>query len=192
MIKVNLLKDTTHKKSSGSMPKLGAATGGGSLLWIGVVVALLVAAALGFMWFDNDKKIKEGQQKQTELKQEEQRLQAMRQELVKFEELKAQRQSRIDAIQRLMEAQKGPVSLLNAVIQAIPTRGAIWLTLLEQNDNSVKVLGETRTPEVLPELMNNLKKSGLFADVDIEGVQRHENISNFTLVCAGKQSHSAE
>ncbi|MDR1728492.1 MAG: PilN domain-containing protein [Acidobacteriota bacterium] len=192
MIKVNLLKDTTHKKSSGSMPKLGAATGGGSLLWIGVVVALLVAAALGFMWFDNDKKIKEGQQKQTELKQEEQRLQALRQELVKFEELKAQRQSRIDVIERLKESQKGPVSLLNAIIHAVPSKGNLWLTLLEQKDNGIKVLGETRTPDVLPDLMNNLTGSGLFASVDVEVIERNENTSKFSIICASKQSSSVE
>jgi len=198
MIKVNLLKNVSdgahkHKKSSVSVPKLGGGSGGGgSLLWIWGVAHLLALAVLGFMWQRAGKNIETAKREQAELRQEEQRLQAMRQELVKFEELKAQRQSRIDAIQRLKEAQKGPVSLLNAIIQAVPPKGSLWLTLLEQKEREITVKGATRTPEVLPDLMNNLTGSGLFASVDINEIKRNEGVSDFTITCTGNQPVPAE
>ena len=155
-------------------------------------VSLIVAGGMGFFWFDLNNKIKLGEQEQIRLREEEERLKSMRKELENLETLRAQRQNRINVIERLKESQKGPVSLLNAVIQAIPSRGNLWLTQLEQKDSGIKVLGATNNPEVIPDLMNNLTASGMFSSVDIELVERKDDSSNFSIRCISKRTTPAE
>ena len=92
----------------------------------------------------------------------------------------------------MKESQKGPVNLLNAVIQAIPFQGKLWLTQLEQKDNGIKVLGETNNPEVIPDLMNNLTKSEMFSSVDIELIERKDDSSKFSILCTSKRITSSE
>jgi Tfp pilus assembly protein PilN len=189
MIKVNLLKDLTshaHKKSSSAgMGMAMPAVSQFGIIWI--VVAVIVASALAFYWFGLNKKIEAAQENQVRLNQEAERLKGLSLELAEFEKLNSQLEQRIATIEKLKESRKGPVSLLNAVIQSIPLGGNLWLTLMEQKEGVIKVLGETRTPEVLPSLMNNLTGSGLFASVDIEVIERTDDISKFSIVCAGKQ-----
>ena len=189
MIKVNLLKEQTvrtNKKISTTMPTVSR-TG---IIYVAVVV--VVAFGLGWTLFNLNNKIKLSEDKQVSLRQEEERLKSMRQELENLEALRTQRQNRIDVIERLKESQKGPVSLLNAVIQAIPSKGNLWLTQLEQKDSGIKVLGTTNNPEVIPDLMNNLTESGMFSNVDIELLERKDDSSNFSILCTSKRTTPAE
>ena len=131
MIKVNLLKEQmAHKpkKVSTTTPAVSRTT----IIYVSVVV--IVAVGMGIYWDNLNKRIKNSESIQADLRQEEERLKSMRQELENLEALRTQRQNRINAIERLKESQKGPVNLLNAVIQAIPFQGKLWLTQLEQKD----------------------------------------------------------
>lgn len=191
MIKVNLLKEQmAHKpkKISTTMvsPTISRA------ITIYVAVWIIVIGGLAFYWNSLNKQIRSGETIQADLRREEERLKSLRQELEKLEALRTQRQNRINIIERLKESQKGPVSLLNAVIQAIPARGNLWLTQLEQKDIGIKVLGTTNNPEVIPDLMNNLTESGMFSSVDIELIERNDDSSNFSILCTSKRITPAE
>ena len=189
MIKVNLLKEQTvrtNKKVSTTMPTVSR-TG---IIYAAVLV--IVAGGLGVYWNNLNNKIELGENELKDLRKEEDRLKSMRQELEKLEALRTQRQNRINVIERLKESQKGPVSLLNAVIQAIPSKGNLWLTQLEQKDSGIKVLGATSNPEVIPDLMNNLTESGMFSSVDIELLERKDDSSSFSILCISKRTTPAE
>ena len=185
MIKVNLLKEHTvvvpKKQHTIATPKI-------SWIWLAYIIAVgAITAVLGYQWIDSGNALKklntENQSLQLDLNQ----LEALSKQFVELEQKKQERQDRIDIIERLVESQQGPVKLMNAVIQAIPDNRNIWLTSLEQTTSGVKVKGETRVPEVVPAFMKDLEKSGIFESVDIEIVERRDEISNFSILCANKK-----
>jgi len=185
MIKVNLLKDhnnvTVQKKQQViETPKMS---------WIGlayIAAVIAVAVVLGYMWISSGSAIKAARAENQRLEKDLKEMEELRKQFVEFERKKQERQGRIDIIGKLLESQKGPVKLMNAVIQAVPQNRSVWLTSLEQTGRGVKVKGETKTPEVLPNFMEDLKKSGIFASVDVELIERHDDISNFSIICANK------
>ena len=184
MIKVNLLKDhsVTVEKSQPSItaPKIP---------WFGYVyvAAILIAVVLlGYIWNSSGNAIKEANAENQRLERDLKIMEDLRRQFVELERKKQERQGRIDIIERLLLSQSGPVKLLNAIIQSIPPNRDIWLTSLEQTSTGVKVKGETRVPDILPDFMENLKKSGVFNGVDVEQIERRDEIYNFSILCAGK------
>ena len=178
MIKINLLKDhsTPEEKSQPSIittPKMS---------WIGfayIVAIILAVVMFGYLWISSGNAIQEANDENQRLENDLKAMENLRKQFMELEQKKQERQSRIDIINKLLESKKGPVKLLNAIIQAVPQNREIWLTSLEQTNTGVKVRGATRTPEVLPYFMKDLEKSGIFADVDIEVIERRDEISNF-------------
>ena len=185
MIKVNLLKDhtvTVHRKQQTiEAPKISRI----GFVYIAAVVATI--AILGYTWVSSGNALVRARAENQRLERELKEVEDLRRQFVELERKKQESQSRIDIIEKLLESQKGPVELMNAVIQAVPESRNIWLTSLEQTAGGVKVKGETRIPEVLPDFMKDLERSGIFASVDIEVVERRDEISNFSILCANKQ-----
>ena len=190
MIKVNLLKDHTtpvQKKQTISIetPKI-------SLVGYAYIAAIaLVIALLGYFWYSSGGAITKVRAENQQLERELKAIQEMQKQFVELDRKKQERLTKISIIENLLESQKGPVRILNTVIQAIPQNRDIWLTAMEQTGSGVKLLGQTRTPEVLPDFMKSLESSGIFA-VDIEQIERREEISTFSILCVGKQSQQTE
>jgi Tfp pilus assembly protein PilN len=167
MIKVNLLRDQTVRVRKTFAKSNVSRTG-----LIFLAIFLVSAGAMGTWAFYVNRQIAAG--------------------IVKFEKLKQLRQSRIDVIEKLKEGQSGPVLLLNTLIQSIPRDGDLWLTSLTQKSGIIKIVGQTRIPEVIPDLMRNLTASGIFASVDLELIERQEDSSKFSLICTSIKKPQAE
>jgi Tfp pilus assembly protein PilN len=183
MIKVNLLKDHSipvdRKLPDEIRPKIP---------WFGyayIVAVILAVVMLGYLWNVSGKAIIEATAENQRLEKDLKIMEDLRKQFVELERKKQERQGRVDIIEKLLESQKGPVKLLNAVIQAIPQDREFWLTSLEQTNTGVKVKGETKVQETLPDFMENLKKSGIFASVDVEQIERRDESYNFSIICAG-------
>jgi len=191
MIKVNLLKDQTLRVASKSF----TATSGGHVHWFvfGAVVVVL-AFAIAYVTNQFKTQIAKNEEKISELQQEEKRLEQLHLKMQEYESLTQQRQNRIDVIEKLKASQKGPVRLLNAVINSIPSDGDVWLRMLEKNDASVKILGQTRLQGKIPDLLDNFLASGSFSGVELEKIRRTEknDISEFSIIGAGIQRAKAE
>ena len=184
MIKVNLLKD-----HSAPVEKQQTSVDAPKMPWYGfayIAAVLIAVVVLGYLWNSSGNAIKEATAENQRLERELKIMEDLRRQFVELERKKQERQGRIDIIEKLLQSQKGPVKLLNAVIQSVPPNREIWLTSLEQTSTGVKVKGETRVPEILPDFMDNLKKSSIFAGVDVEQVERRDEIYNFSIICAGK------
>jgi len=185
MIKVNLLKD-----HSAPVEKQQTGVDAPKMPWYGYayIAAILVAAvALGYLWNSSGNAIQKATAENQRLERELKVMEDLRRQFVELERKTQERQGRIDIIEKLLQSQSGPVKLMNAVIQSVPPNREIWLTSLEQTNTGVKVKGSTRVPEVLPDFMGNLEKSGIFASIDVEQIERRDEISNFSLICAGKK-----
>jgi Tfp pilus assembly protein PilN len=187
MIKVNLLKDQTARvRKTFAKPTVSR------IGLIFLAIFLLAAGSMGTWSFYIHRQVKIGTQKRNKLRIEEARLQTLKKEIQKYEKMKRLRQSRIDVIEKLKEDQTGPVLLLNTVIQSIPRDGLLWLTSLNQKDDSIKIVGYTQHMEMIPDLMNNLVASGIFQSVDLEEIESQKDASRFSLLCKSIQKPQAE
>jgi Tfp pilus assembly protein PilN len=187
MIKVNLLKDqTAPARKSFAKPTVSPT---GLML---LAVFLLAAAGLGTWYFYLKHQIATARQRQSVLHREDERLKELKKEIERFEKLKQQRVSRIDVIERLKENQKGPVLLLNHIIQSMPRDGLLWLTSLTQKDDRIKIVGYTQHTEVIPDFMSNLAASGSFQTVDLELIESQKEASKFALLCTSFRKQEEE
>jgi Tfp pilus assembly protein PilN len=187
MIKVNLLKDQTAQVRKTFAKPTVSRTG---LAFMAIFV--LIAGATATWYFYIQHQVTEGTQKREKLRREEARLQKLKEEIEKFDQLKQLRQSRIDVIEKLKENQTGPVLLLNSIIQSIPREGSLWLTSLSQKSDQIKIVGFTQNTEVIPDFMSNLMASGIFSTVDLESIESQKEASKFSLVCMSITKSQAE
>ena len=187
MIKVNLLRDQTAR-----VRKTYATS---KVSWIGLMCGalfLLVAGSMALWTYSIRKDITASTKKLVDLKKEEARLKEQQKKFTALNKLKQQRQERINAIEQLQEAKRGPVLLLNAVIRSIPRNGDLYITSLTKKAKSVKLIGYTPQPRIIPNLMNNLAASGIFSSVDLEIIERKDDVSRFSLICTSNQESPAE
>ncbi len=187
MIRVNLLKDHTvrgHKTfASPKVSRIGL---------IFVAIAVLVVAIMGSWTLYLRQQVQTSLEKRERLRREEARLQILKKEIAKYENLKQQRQNRIDVIEKLKANQTGPVLLFNNVLQSIPRDGALWLTALNQKGAQVKIIGFTQHTDVIPDFMSNLMACGMFQSVDLESIEAQKDTSKFSLVCISGKKPQAE
>ncbi len=187
MIKVNLLKDQTAQTRKTSAKPAVSRMG----LIFGAIF-VLAATGMGAWALSVQHQIETGTEKRRVLRAEEARLQTLKKEIEKYEKLKQILQSIIDIIENLKENQKGPVLLLNSVIQSVPRDGALWLTSVVQKSDQIKILGFTQHQEVIPDFMSNLFASGIFQSVDLELIERQKEATKFSLVCISITKTPAE
>jgi Tfp pilus assembly protein PilN len=187
MIKVNLLR---NHAAPARKPLIRPRVSQIGLIF--AAMAVLAAGALGAWTYHLHQQVRTSTEKRDQLRVEEARLQALKQEIAKFEELKQKRQNRIDVIEKLKSAQKGPVLLLNSIIQSIPRDGLLWLTSLDQKSERVKIVGFTQHTEVIPDFMTNLMQCGIFQSVDLENIEAQQETSKFSLVCLTGKKIEAE
>ncbi|PYV00720.1 MAG: hypothetical protein DMG10_19960 [Acidobacteria bacterium] len=184
MIKVNLLRDqTAHiKKAAVTVKPEVSRTGLIVFAIMGVTVL-----GLGGYWYYLDGEIKRFTGTRNTLKAENERLQALKKEVEKFEKLKKLRQSRIEIIEKLRDSQTGPVLLLNHVIQSVPRERALWLTSVDQKGDHVQVVGYAFASETIPDFMTNLSRTGFFNSVDLELMEEERDATRFSLTCNTKK-----
>lgn len=187
MIKVNLLRDQTVRMRKTLVRPNVSRTG-----LIFAALFLLGAGTMAAWTYIVYRQIDASSAKREKLRVEEARLKQLKLEIEKFEKIKQQRQNRINVIEKLKSGQKGPVLLLNSVIQSIPREGLLWLTALDQKAERVKIVGFTQNTEVIPDFMTNLMHCGLFQSVDLELIEAQQEASKFSLVCMTGKKAEAE
>ncbi len=182
MIKVNLLRDqATQTKRAVYAPEVSNM---GILLFSALGI---IGLCLWLWWFYLDSSISELTVRREQLQEESQRLQALHQEIDKYEKLKQLTESRIDIIETLKENQTGPVLLMNHVIRSIPRETSIWLNLLNQKGDQVEIKGYALKSESIPDFMTNLGRTGIFETVDLEVIEDNQDAQRFALRCKTKQ-----
>ncbi|NWG13713.1 MAG: PilN domain-containing protein [Acidobacteria bacterium] len=187
MIKVNLFHDKTQQ-----VRKTTAQPAASRTSFLLVAVFLLPLAALGAWWYQIRSDIGGLTGARDHLKTQEARLQGLKKEIAKYDELKKQFQSRIDVIERLKDSQSGPVLLMNHVIRSMPRGSPLWLTAMDQKGDKIQITGMTQRSDVLPDLIANLGSSGFFGTVDLEIIEEPKDLAKFILTCTISQKNTAE
>lgn len=187
MIKVNLLVDQTTRVRK-RMVRVEASSVG--LVLVSVFVVLL--AALGAGWYYLTSEIKALTADRDKLQAEKARQAELKKESDKFEQDKKLLQSRIDVIEKLKDLQTGPLLLLNYIIESIPAEPTLWLSLLDQKGDKIRVTGYALRSESIPDFMSNLGRSGFFKSVDLESIEDERDAAKFALVCVSSKKPPTE
>jgi Tfp pilus assembly protein PilN len=191
MIKVNLLRQQAvrvqTKEFAPSFSRMGL------LILVGSIV---LAGAMGLWWYSVTREIGQLTETREKLRREEKRLQQLKKEIAEFQNVKQLLQSRIQVIEKLKEAQTGPVQLLSHVILSIPRDTNLWLTQLDQKGDRIQIVGFAQRGESIPDFMTNLAGGGIFKSVELELMQvekeREREASRFTLICTGARKAPTE
>ncbi len=193
MIKVNLLRAQRDRKRLATAPvKIPPVA---TLL---LVYVLLLVGGLGAGWYYLKSQVDGLSARAAELRREEQRLQGLKKQLAVYEAKKKDTESRIEVIEHLKDLQTGPVLLLNHVISSLPRDAAIWLTLVDQKQDKIKLTGHTVRGETIPDFMSNLISTGFFHTVDLELYEdlakesSPKDPAKFVLVCTTKKKMPTE
>jgi Tfp pilus assembly protein PilN len=187
MIKINLLGTPSSKHGKGAaMPVMP--TEGTSPLFA-ILIVLVAAGLLNGAWYWRlDKRGKEIQQQIAQADMEQKRLAQ-----VKVAFLEKQRQAdlykrRVDVIDQLRAAQKGPAELLTSLGDTVNSTEAVWLSRMNDTGNSIDLTGTALSANAVANLITNLKKTGQFKSVEIKETTQDASYHdfqafNFTLTC---------
>ena len=141
MIKVNLLRD--HRASAARPTSVWRHSRMGLVL---TAVFTLILFGLGTSRYYLGKQVRLLEERRDTLRAENERLHQLRKQIAELEKAKRLRQSRLETVEKLKEAQTGPVPLLNHLVRSMPQDAVLWLTLLDHKADRVQIKGHaTRT-----------------------------------------------
>ena len=187
MIKINLLGTPSSKHGKGAaMPVMP--TDGPSPLFAILIVLVLAGFGNGTWYMMLDKKSKQIQQDIANADQTQKRLAQ-----VKVAYLEKQRQAdlykrRVDVIDQLRANQSGPASMLATLGDTVNSTEAVWLSKMNDSGTSIDLTGTALSNNAVANLISNLKKTGLFKNVEIKETVQDATVKdfqafNFTLTC---------
>ncbi|MGH9340703.1 MAG: PilN domain-containing protein [Acidobacteriota bacterium] len=176
MIRINLLRQSSQKTRAWSFQSSQ----------MGLYSAiLLITAFLGVGWWYWQllEQREEGKVVIEQLQTETLRLQGVKSELERFEGQKLLLEERIAVIERLKSNQKGPVLLMNALINSIPEEPRLWLTNMSQNESLVTIEGKSFDVPSIADFIANLNNSSPFRLVELSYWEEEEGAIKFELNC---------
>lgn len=192
MIRINLLGVPRPKKGKrgggggGGMPSMGG--DGPSAVVFLVLGAVLGLGVAGYLYWDTTKKAADLQEKIAAADREGQRLQTVKTKFEARQKEAAVFERRVKVIDELRSAQAGPSTLLNTVGEMVNNTDAVWLNDMNETGANININGVALTTNAVANLMTNLKRSGIFKNVEIRvaaqdpAVKEMTNFT-FTLIC---------
>ena len=131
-------------------------------------IALLVAAlAVGIPYKILSVRIAEIEKDLVTERLEKERLARFQAQIRQYERQKQQLNSRINTIDQLRRSKVGPVQLLNMLGVVVNKTPNLWLRTLRRQGPRVLLNGEASTVNQIAGFIENLKKRGLFVNVQI-------------------------
>jgi Tfp pilus assembly protein PilN len=182
MITINLATDRPRSRHDGARgvhlpaPDLGVLFG---------ALYLVAVAGLGWYWMTLSS---EESRVRAEIAQGTTTLESLKVRIgqdTKYKDMLPELQKRLDAIAILTKNQARPVRLADAFVDTVPAD--VWITTLEDRNGALKISGSAFSATAVSELMNNLRRSGRFKDVDIlqakQDLQKPPRLVTFEVTC---------
>jgi Tfp pilus assembly protein PilN len=178
MIKINLLNSVTERQGSTVMAvdrTIGSPAS--RLLLLTLAVGFLLAAVIGWDVISTQMAKADAQRRFDEQKQIEKELEAVIKEQKELEDKIAAIDSRINAIKKLRDEQKGPSAVLEAMRERIAMVPGIYLQSIEQKGESLEIKGNSPDESQVTQFGRSLEFSqGLFSNLNIE--TKREEVQN--------------
>jgi Tfp pilus assembly protein PilN len=202
MIKINLLNSVTERQGGAVVAvdrKISSPASRFALM--SVVVALLLAAVIGWDVISSQMAKTEAERQLDEQKRIAAELEVVMNEQKELEAKIANIDSRIEQIKKLRASQAGPSAVLDAMRERIAMVPGLYLESVEQSGDSVIIKGNSPDESQVTQFGRSLEFSnGLFSNLNIETVRaeiQNQNavqktgaevpkveIVNFTIKCA--------
>jgi Tfp pilus assembly protein PilN len=192
MIRINLLGIPRPKKGKrgggggSAMPAMsGEGPGGLVFVMAGLLIGILAASYFGYT---ENKKATDLTEKIAAADREGQRLQTVKTKFEQRTKEAALFERRVKVIDELRSAQAGPSTLLNTVGEMVNNTDAVWLNDMNETGANININGVALTTNAVANLMTNLKRSGIFKNVEIRVASQDPAVKdmtnfNFTLIC---------
>jgi len=187
MIRVNLLPEAIKPKGPRG-PKKPRPEIPVTWIIIGLVVVLITCVGLGLYHLSLQKQV---DSLQNEIVRYQNDIKRLKVDVQKVDRVKAQRNelnNKLAIIDKLKNAQKGPVHLLDQVASCIPPR--VWLKAMSENGESMSIQGQALEHVSISKFMQALEKSPFFENVELsntasesKGAKGSEDIKSFSLTC---------
>lgn len=179
MIKVNLLESATDKAKGVVAVESRVASPHSRSMILMVAVGALLALTLGFDWFSAGWSHRNAQ---VDLQREEEiaaRMAQVNKEQAELEKKITDIQARIDAIKKLRASQQGPVAVLSAINDRLPSIADFRLETIEQKGGDLIVQGHSPNEAAVTQFGRSLEfSSGLFTNVSIETERKALEVSS--------------
>jgi len=159
MIKINLLPARPHRRLAIRLPTL---PGLGLLFGALYVLAIL---GVGGYWL---LLVREGRALTVEMAQMDREIAQYKAAIAegnRYKREKEELERRLALIDLIARNQIRPVYLLDALADTVPPD--VWLTSMEEKEQTLKIAGSAFSTTALSDFMSNLKGSGKFRDVDL-------------------------
>jgi Tfp pilus assembly protein PilN len=177
MIKINLLREPRTKTKQSWSPEQSQ---------VGIYAIILMAVAVvGVGWWYSHlaSQRTEYTAELEQLQQENLRLQVVRAELQKFERQRKLLEDRIGVIERLKSNQKGPVVLMNSLIDSIPAEPRLWLDSVSQKESQVLIKGQSLDVASVADFISKLSVNQPFRQVELNSYEEVNDKIKFELTC---------
>ena len=171
MIRVNLLGGTAEHRVAVQKTKVAARRGQQIFMLASALVIVLIAVGVDHLWTNNAHAAA-----QAELTREEEEAKKLEADIKRKEELESelkQVEERIKVIKQLRAEQKGPVAMLSAINERMPSGQLDFrLDAIVQKGSHLQIIGSSLNQQVIADFSRQLEFSnGLFSNLmlSIEG-----------------------
>jgi Tfp pilus assembly protein PilN len=170
MIKINLLESVTDrtKDAPSALPAVASSprTYTALLIVAVIVVTVLVSGALYVGAVRKRTDLQADLERETQIAA---KMVAIRQEQADLKKKIDDVDTRINAIKKLRESQKGPVALMSEINERLPNADSFTLESLELKGTTLTIKGKSPYEEAVTQFGRSMEfSSGLFKDVSIE------------------------
>jgi type IV pilus assembly protein PilN len=131
-----------------------------------VLVLILVSAVIGFVHSHVSSQITTTQRRIYQMEADIKQFQPQLDQVAAFRKKKANLEKKIDVIDGLDRARRGPVRVLDELSTHAPER--LWLTSLSTNGTTLQLKGESLDNELVAVLLHALGESPFFSKVDLD------------------------
>lgn len=163
MIRINLLGLVRPKIKAKAVPLESKLQG----LFLALAV-VLAGIWLGVHWYTLRDRVKTLDTDIARKTADKTRMGQLQKEIDQFDRRKKLLQSRVDVIESLRKGQAGPYQLLDQLGSIVNRTDSLWLTSIEQKGTKLSIDGQAVSINSVANFISNLKRSGLFKEVEIK------------------------
>jgi Tfp pilus assembly protein PilN len=180
MIKINLLNSVTERQGGAVVAVDRKISSPASrFVLMSVVVAILLAAVIGWDVISSQMAKTEAERQLDEQKRIAAELEVVMNEQKELEGKIANIDTRIDAIKKLRASQAGPSAVLDAMRERIAMVPGLYLESVEQSGDSLIIKGNSPDESQVTQFGRSLEFSnGLFSNLNIETVRNEVQNQN--------------
>ena len=189
MIRINLLGTPRQKKGKrGGAAPVSIPSDGPPMMVVLLIVGLLTAGGNYLYYRSLNAKQEKLQADLTAADAQIKTLSAVKAAYLEKQKQHEALKARFDVIDQLRANQAGPVTLLSTISTTVNQSDAVWLNSMHDDGPSITLEGMALSNVSLANLMENLRKTGYFKNVEVketvqEDAAKELQTFSFTLIC---------